>query len=781
MARKRRKTTVERNTVVVPLVPLRDMVVFPNLVTPLLIGRERSLAAIEAASVGDSKLFLAAQKSSLTETPGLDDIHKMGVYAHIIQSVRMPDGTMKVLVEAISRCLMRSGKIEPSVTMITGLLPPKDTKTTWRLTALMRSVSRRFEEWVQMSPTAPVGLAEAIAEISLPGQLADIIAAHLPIKTSEKQEILAALAPRKRLTMLAEILERELQIVEVQGTIENRIRDRVMKTQKDFYLREQLRAIEAELGAEDPDQDEYRALHEKIDAAGMPEAAEEVALKQLDRLSRMMPLSPQASIVSEYIEWLVSMPWSKATEDQLDLEEAARILDLQHYGLEEPKRRITEYLAVRQLTKKMKGPIICLVGPPGTGKTSLARSIAKAVGRKFVRKSLGGVRDEAEIRGHRRTYIGALPGRIIQSIAKAGSKNPVFLLDEVDKMGSDFRGDPCAALLEVLDPDENYSFSDHYLEVEFDLSEVFFITTANVEHDIPPVLRDRMEIIRLPGYTYHEKMQIARKFLLPRQRKFHGLKAKHIRVGAKTLDEIIRKYTREAGLRNLDRCIAQLCRRVAKMVVAGESDVVKVSPDDLVEYLGPAPFEDPPVESGTGRGVASGLAWTEAGGVVMNVEATTMPGKGRLTLTGLMGDVMQESVRAALSYARAHASELGIDAKLFAKNDIHVHVPEGAVPKDGPSAGVAMLVALVSAIGGRLVRRDIALTGEITLRGRILPVGGIKEKLLAAHRDGLRRVVIPKANEKNLRDIPDDVLNSLKVKFVENAEEVLEELLVDQR
>lgn len=761
---------------VLPLLAVRDVIVFPHIVAPLFVGRPKSLKALEMAMLGNRLIVIAAQRDPKVEDPKPQDIYSIGTLCHIHQMVKLPDNTVKVLVEGKSRVridtfLRVDEFFEVRITPISLEVP-----TSPHVEALLRNVISEFEKYVKLHPKVPPEIMITVMSLGEPGRVADIIAANMHIKLQEKQQILEAVLPEERLKKLLSFLVREVEILELEKKIHEEVRKQMEQTQKEYYLKEQLKAIQKELGKTGEASEEIEEYAKKIKEAKMPPQVEEKALHELKRLEKMPPMAAEATVVRTYLDWLVSLPWSKRTRDKLDITRAARILDEDHHGLNKVKERILEYLAVRKLSKKMRGQILCFVGPPGVGKTSLARSIARALNRKFVRISLGGVRDEAEIRGHRRTYVGALPGRIIQKIRQAGTKNPVFLLDEVDKIGMDFRGDPAAALLEVLDPEQNHSFSDHFLEVPFDLSEVMFITTANVTYTIPRALLDRMEVIHIPGYTEEEKIMIALKHLIPKQLERHGLKKKKVKITEQALQKIIREYTKESGVRNLEREIASICRKIARKVVESKGDEkeFKVTAQNIHLYLGPPKYRYGVAEEKDEIGVATGLAWTEVGGEILLVEAVTMKGKGKLTLTGNLGEVMQESAQAAVSYIRSHSRELGIKGDFYKNLDIHIHVPEGAIPKDGPSAGVAMLTALTSVLTKRPVRRDVAMTGEITLRGKVLPVGGIKEKVLAAHRAGINTVILPKENEKDTLEISSSIRRKIDFRFVERMNEVLE-------
>jgi len=762
-----------------PLVPLRDFVVFPGMVTPLLIGRPKSVAAIENALDYETRIVLAAQKEAHIDDPSSDDIHTVGILAELLHTSQASEDGVKVLVEghgrvSIEEYVSTTHYLEVNVSEVEETV---DDGTETR--ALMRTVLDLFEQYVQLSQRVPSEVLVMASGIDDPSALADTIAAQIAIKTADKQAVLESFDVGVRLELLAELLQSEVDILGLEQQIRGRVRERMEHSQREYYLNEQLRAIREELGVKDETAQEFEELTRTVNEARMGKEATEKALKEIRRLERIPPMSPETGVILGYLDWLTSLPWKHRTRDKLDAERVQRVLDEDHYGLQTVKERIVEYLAVRQLRGAAKGPILCLVGPPGVGKTSLGRSVARAMKRKFVRMSLGGVRDEAEIRGHRRTYVGAMPGRILQMLRRAGSKNPVFLLDEVDKMSMDFRGDPSAALLEVLDPEQNKTFTDHFLEVEFDLQHVFFITTANIVYNLPPALVDRMEILELPGYTEYEKMQIAEKFLVPKQMTESGLTPEYIEFSKPALRRIIRAYTREAGLRNLEREIAAVCRKVAKRVVSGKQrNVFRVTPRRLTTLLGPERFRPYDTEREPQVGLAVGLAWTEAGGEVLSVETSLMSGKGDLMLTGQMGEIMQESARAGLSYIRAEARGLGVRSDFYRNRDIHIHVPEGAIPKDGPSAGVPMVVSMLSAIRRKPCRADIAMTGEITLRGRILPVGGIKEKLLAAHRAGLREVFLPVENEKDLHDIPRQVMRALHLRHVQRIEEVIDAVFV---
>ncbi|HAG07784.1 MAG TPA: endopeptidase La [Peptococcaceae bacterium] len=761
-----------------PLLPLRGILVFPYMVVHLDVGREKSIKAIEEAMIQDRHIFLATQKEAQTDSPGKDDIYRVGTVAELKQLLKLPGGTIRVMVEGIARGrIVHYLDTDPFFKVEVEQYCEPQVKTT-QLEALMRNLTYQFEQYVKLSKRIPPETVVSALNIEEPGRLADIIASHLPLRVEDKQVILEAVDVGERLEKLCALVAKELEIVELERRINVRVRKQMEKTQKEYYLREQMKAIQRELGEKDERAAEGEEYREKIAAAKLPKEVEEKALKEVERLEKMPPMAAEATVVRNYLDWILALPWTKSTKDRIDIQAAEAVLEADHYGLKKPKERILEYLAIRKLAKKMKGPILCFVGPPGVGKTSLGKSIARALDRKFVRISLGGVRDEAEIRGHRRTYVGALPGRIIQGMRTAGSKNPVFLLDEVDKMSVDFRGDPSAALLEVLDPEQNSAFSDHYIEIPFDLSNVLFITTANLYHNIPRPLLDRMEVIYISGYTEEEKVQIAVRHLIPKQLKEHGLDKKALMISENAVRRLIREYTRESGVRNLEREIATICRKTAKEIVAHKAEQVRVTQRNVERFLGIPRFRYGMAEKEDEVGVATGLAWTETGGDTLAIEIVVCRGKGALTLTGKLGEVMRESAQAGYSYIRSRAGQLGIDEMFHEKYDIHVHVPEGATPKDGPSAGITIACALASALSGRKVRHDVAMTGEITLRGRVLPVGGIKEKVLAAHRAGIKTVILPAENKKDLEEIPANVRNKLEFVFVDHMDQVLETALV---
>ncbi len=765
---------MEPVTRALPLLPLRGILVFPNMVIHLDVGREKSVQAIEEAMLHERVIFLATQKEAQTDDPGEEDIYQIGTVAEVKQLLKLPGGTIRVLVEGLSRARIRRYIAHEPFFRVEIDQYSEDFRKTSEIEALMRNLVYQFEQYVKLSKRIPPETMVSVVNLEEPGRLADIVASHLALRIEDKQSILEAVDIIKRLERLCALVAKELEIVELERKINIRVRKQMEKTQKEYYLREQIKAIQRELGEKDERAAEGEEYREKIAEAKLPKEVEEKALKEVERLEKMPPMAAESAVVRNYIDWILALPWSKGTKDRLDINEAERILEEDHYGLKDPKERILEYLAIRKLAKKMKGPIICFVGPPGVGKTSLGRSIARALERKFVRISLGGVRDEAEIRGHRRTYVGALPGRIIQGMRNAGSKNPVFLLDEIDKMSMDFRGDPSSALLEVLDPEQNNAFSDHYIEVPFDLSSVMFITTANVQHNIPRPLLDRMELIHISGYTEEEKVQIALRHLVPKQVKEHGLTDDVVNISENTIRKIIREYTRESGVRNLERSIASLCRKTAKQIVAGKAKKVKISTQNLENFLGTPRYRYGVAELEDQVGVATGMAWTEVGGDTLAIEISMYRGNGKITLTGKLGDVMKESAQAGYSYVRSRANELSINEDIFEKNDIHIHIPEGAIPKDGPSAGITMACALASALTGYKVRHDVAMTGEITLRGRVLPVGGIKEKVLAAHRAGIKTVILPKDNRKDLDEVPVNVKKNLEFKLVDHMDEVLD-------
>ncbi len=761
-----------------PLLPLRDTVVFPHMMTPLAVGRDRSLRALEAATSGDNLLIVVAQRDPEVQEPKLEDLYPVGVEVVVGRTLRMPDGTTNILGQGRRRVeLIGFTQEQPFIRAQVRTLP-ESAKVTLGTEALMRAVLSLFEKVVQLSHQLPEDAYVAAMNVSDPGPLADLIASLLDIDFVQRQELLEILEPAERLQRLSVLLAKELDVLELEYSIHDKIQQEVDRTQREFYLREQMRAIQSELGEIGLGGADLQELENRLSEVDLPEEARDKAKKELGRLKSMPPASPETGVIRTYLDWLLELPWTETTEDILDIAQVAKDLNANHYALPKAKERILEYLAVRKLSEgklSTRSPILCFVGPPGTGKTSLGRSIAAALGRKFVRVSLGGIRDEAEIRGHRRTYIGALPGRIVQTMRTAGTVNPLFMLDEIDKVGLDFRGDPSAALLEVLDPEQNNAFSDHYLDVPYDLSKVMFITTANILEPVPPALRDRMEVIEFPGYIEEEKLAIARKFLIPRQLAENGLDTpeRSLTFSEKALRVMIRDYTYEAGVRNLEREIANVCRKVARRVAEGKHSPRGVGVQSLAKYLGPPRFLRDDGEQTDEIGLAIGIAWTEAGGDLLPVEVTLMEGKGSLMLTGQLGEVMQESAQAALSYARSHAFELGIGDVDFDKLDIHIHVPEGAVPKDGPSAGITMATALISALIERPVHHNVAMTGEITLRGRVLPIGGLKEKVLAAHRAGLKTILLPKQNRKDMVEIPKRVKRDLTFVFVERMEEVL--------
>ena len=756
-----------------PLLPLRGILVFPYMIIHLDVGREKSVKAIEETMIQDRIIFLATQKEAQTDEPAEEDIYEIGTVAEIKQLLKLPGGTIRVLVEGLSRAKIESYVDHEPYFKVEVTEYPETGNVTAEIEALMRSLVNQFEHYVKMSKRIPPETVVTVVNLEEPGRLADIIASHLALKIEDKQRVLEAVDIAVRLEILCEIVTKELEILELERKINLRVRKQMEKTQKEYYLREQLKAIQKELGEKDEKVAESEEYRDKISKTKLPKEVEEKALKEVERLEKMPPMAAESGVIRTYLDWLLVLPWTKRTKDSLDINKAEVILNEDHYGLDKVKDRILEYLAIRKLAKKMKGPILCFVGPPGVGKTSLAKSIARALERKFVRMSLGGVRDEAEIRGHRRTYVGALPGRIIQGIRQAGSSNPVFLLDEIDKMSMDFRGDPSAALLEVLDPEQNNSFSDHYIEASFDLSNVMFITTANTMHPIPRPLLDRMEVIYLSGYTEEEKVNIASRYLIPKQLREHGLKNKMLSISENTVRKIIREYTREAGVRNLERTIATICRKAARDIVQGKTKSIKATIQNLNQFLGIPRFRYGVAEKEDEIGIATGLAWTETGGDVLAIEVTALKGTGKLTLTGKLGDVMKESAQAGFSYIRSKAEELGIPQEFYEKYDIHIHVPEGAIPKDGPSAGITMATAIASALTNRKTASDIAMTGEITLRGRVLPIGGVKEKVLAAHRAGVKTVILPAENRKDLEDIPHKVKNRLEFVLVEHMDQVL--------
>ncbi|MFZ5927046.1 MAG: endopeptidase La [Acidobacteriota bacterium] len=772
-----------------PMMPIRDVVIFPHMMTPFVVGREPSVRALEEALATDKKIFLATQHDATVDDPRPEDIYQVGTVASIVQSVRMPDGNIKVLVEGVERGKIVSVSEEEGFFRALVRTVPQKVEPSAQLESLTARVTSLFEQYVKLSQNVNYETMIAAVRVDDPGKLADTIGANLQLTIEEKQELLEIFDPVDRLTRIADMLDIEIEKLNVDRSIQGRVKRQMEKAQKEYYLNEKIKAIQKELGH--GEKSEFDELRKRIDESGMTGDARDKALAELRRLEQMPPMSAESTVSRNYLEWMLSVPWQKKSKEIRDLRYAEEVLNADHYGLEKIKERILEFLAVRRLVKNPKGSILCFVGPPGVGKTSLGMSIAKATGRNFVRMSLGGVRDEAEIRGHRRTYIGALPGQIIQMMKKAGTRNPVFMLDEVDKMSTDFRGDPSAALLEVLDPEQNHMFMDHYLDVEYDLSEVFFIATANVLHTIPPALQDRMEVIRLSGYTEFEKMEIARRFLVPKQMKATGLAAEHLEFQDSGLMTLVQNYTREAGVRNLEREIGNVCRKVARQIVMAESAAelesekkgrkksgvvhakVIVDGAKVQQLLGPLRFRDLGTEKKPEVGLATGLAWTEVGGQVLTTEATIMEGKGRLTITGKLGDVMQESAQAAMSFIRSRASMLGLPRDFYRHLDIHVHVPEGAIPKDGPSAGITIATTLASALTRIPVRGDLAMTGEITLRGRVLPIGGVKEKLLAAHRHGIFEVVLPRDNEKDLADVPENIRSEMKIHFVEWMDEVL--------
>jgi len=764
---------------VFPLLPLRDIVVFPHMVAPLFVGRSKSVNALAEAMNSDKSVFLATQKKAGVDDPAENDINSVGTIASVLQLLRLPDGTVKALVEGKARArIVRF--IQDDDFFQVELEPVAETELSEAEgTAISRAILESFEEYARLNKNISKDLLSNLSAISDPSQLGDTATAHFSFKIKDKQRLLEISSLEDRLSLLLRLIRMEIDIFKMDQRIKGRVKNQMEKTQKTYYLNEQMRAIKKEMGPEDDPADELKELEKRIKRKRMSKEAAGKTRQEFRKLKMMTPMSAEATVVRGYIEWLISLPWFERTHVRKDLEEAEKILDEDHYGLDKPKERILEYLAVQSLVKKIRGPILCFVGPPGVGKTSLAKSVARATGRKFIRLSLGGVRDEAEIRGHRRTYIGAMPGKIIQSLKKVGVNNPVFCLDEVDKMSMDFRGDPSAALLEVLDPEQNYGFNDHYLDVDYDLSDILFITTANTLPEIPLPLQDRMEIIRLPGYAEYEKNNIAKDFLIPKQIQMNGLGGKDLKFSKNAILTITRRYTRESGVRNLEREISSVCRKIARdLVKHKEKKSFKVTTKSIQKYLGPPRFKHGQVEEKDQIGIVTGLAWTQVGGDLLHVETLIMTGKGKLIMTGKLGDVMQESAQAAVSYVRSRAERLSIEKDFYKNTDIHIHIPEGAIPKDGPSAGISMCTSVISALSKRPVYRDIAMTGELTLRGRILAIGGLKEKILAAHRGGIKKVVIPKENEKDLRDIPSRVLKQIEIVLVDHMDEVLPYALI---
>jgi ATP-dependent Lon protease len=762
----------EKNTL--PFLPLRDVVIFPHMVVPLFVGRGKSVNALSSAMNLDKQIFLATQKNAAVDTPGKEDVYTVGTIGTVLQLLRLPDGTVKALVEGKRRARMTQfiPKGNYFVAEIEPIIEPESREV--ERTAMTRTVVVAFEEYSKINKSISKDIISNVSAIKDMSQLADTVSAHFGFKLQDKQQLLETISPVERMSLLFRLMQEEIEIYKMEQRIKGRVKKQMEKTQRDYYLNEQMRAIQKEMGAKDDHKSDLDELESRIKRKRMSKEAASKVRQEFKKLKLMAPMSAEGTVVRNYIEWLVGLPWFNRSKLRMDIDKAEAILEEDHYGLEKPKERILEYLAVQKLVKKIRGPILCFVGPPGVGKTSLAKSVARATGREFIRLSLGGVRDEAEIRGHRRTYIGAMPGKIIQCLKKAKVQNPVFCLDEVDKMSMDFRGDPSAALLEVLDPEQNYSFNDHYLDVDYDLSEILFITTANNLHGVPPPLQDRMEIIQLPGYTEYEKLQIALGFLVPKQTEMNGLSGKHIGFTNNALQTIIRRYTREAGVRNLEREIASICRKVAREITKeGGKDFLRITGQSIQKYLGVPRFRYGQVEERDEIGLATGMAWTQVGGELLAIETVIMSGKGKLTVTGKLGEVMQESAQAALSYVRSRAARLGLDEHFYRRLDIHVHVPEGATPKDGPSAGITMAASIVSALIKRPIHRALAMTGEITLRGRILPIGGLKEKILAAHRGGISHLIIPEENKKDLKDIPAKILKQFEVSALSHMDDVL--------
>lgn len=756
-----------------PLLPLRDMIIFPHMVVPLFVGRERSISALEAATASDKLIFLAAQKSAKTEEPAEDDIHAVGTVCQIIQLLKLPDGTVKVLVEGKKRGRITAYQPKAEYFLTEIEVMAENSSVDPETEALMRGVRNSFESYAKLTKKVPSEILPSLTGVTDPSKLADSLVAHMEMKIAARQELLSISEPAKRLEKLLTFMSSEIEILQIEKKIRTRVKKQMEKTQKEYYLNEQMRAIQKELGGNDEFKQEILELEEKANSRKLSKEARQKALAELKKLKLMSPMSAEAAVVRNYVDWLVTLPWGKFSRENRDVNHAELVLDADHHGLHKVKERILEYLSVQALTKTIRGPILCLVGPPGVGKTSLARSVARATGRNFVKMSLGGVRDEAEIRGHRRTYVGAMPGKVIQNLKKGGTNNPVFLLDEIDKMTSDMRGDPSSALLEVLDPEQNSIFSDHFLDVDYDLSRVMFIATANSLHSVPRPLLDRMEVIRIEGYTENEKLSIAKIYLVKKQVEANGLKGGDVAFSDPAILEIIRRYTREAGVRNLERELASICRKVARRTLQDGKKKRLLTPSDINDYLGVPRYSYGVAEEKDACGVVTGLAWTETGGELLNIEVAVLPGKGKLTITGKLGEVMQESAQAAMTYVRSRGDILGLDREFYQNVDIHLHVPEGAIPKDGPSAGITMATAITSALTRRAVRRDVAMTGEITLRGRVLPIGGLKEKILAAKRGNISVVIIPKENEKDLPDVPPELLEGLTVHIVDHMDQVL--------
>ena len=763
-----------------PVLPLRGMTVFPYMIIHLDVARERSMEALEQAMVGDRRILLITQRDAEVDAPEAKDLYETGTIAEVRQLIKMPGGTMRVLVEGLVRGVIEGFQALENYDEAAVTAYEDEQPSSLEMEALSRGVSHEFEEWVKLSKKIPAETLVSVAIIDDAGRLADLIASHLNLKVETKQELLSCIDIKDRMEKLYAVLAHEIELMKMEQKIGVQVRKQMEKIQKDYYLREQIKAIHKELGDKDDRTSEIEEYRKRLEEGEYPDKVRETVEKELKRLDGMNNMNSETSVIRTYLDWLLDLPWCKESEMQVDINEAKRVLDHDHYGLTKVKDRILDYLAVQQLAEDKRAPILCLVGPPGVGKTSLAASVARATGREFVRASLGGIRDEAEIRGHRRTYVGAMPGRIIESLRHAGTKNPLFLLDEVDKLGNDYRGDPAAALLEVLDPAQNNTFSDHYIELPFDLSKVMWIITANNLSNIPRALRDRMEVITLSSYTELEKLEIAKRYLVARQRTQNGLKSKDISLSTTVLQKIIQEYTREAGVRELERVIGQVCRKAARKIVEGEDAPIKVTKGSLKDFLGRAKFLETKAEKKPQVGLATGMAWTEVGGDTLPTEVTVLKGKGKLILTGQLGDVMQESAQAGLSYIRSRAQKFKLDEDFYEKNDIHIHLPEGAIPKDGPSAGITMATAMISALTGKKVRSDVAMTGEITLRGNVLPIGGLKEKVLAAYREGMRTIILPKENERDIEDIPENVREKLEFVPVEHMDEVLATALCEK-